>query len=123
MEETRRVSSCYESLWRAMVQKDRSVLESVLDSSSVLEHMTGLRQSRETFIRAVEDGTLCYFGAEQEEIRVAEMWGDQARLVGRTPVSAAVFGGGRSLWRLQLDTLLVRSGETWRFTRAKASTY
>ncbi len=123
MEETRRLRRCYEALWEAMVRKDRPALEAVLDGSFVLEHMTGLRQSREAFIRDVEDGTLCYFGAEHEEVRVVEMRGDRVRLVGRSLVSAAVFGGSRNLWRLQLDTLLVRRGGSWRFTRATASTY
>ncbi|MBQ4392207.1 MAG: hypothetical protein II826_03745 [Prevotella sp.] len=38
-------------------------------------------------------------------------------------VHAAVFGGGRHTWRLQLYFSLVKEDGKWRFTTARASTY
>ena len=49
--------------------------------------------------------------------------GDTAELVGRSVVNAAVFGGGRNTWHLQLRSKLIRVGGTWKVTEAKASTY
>ena len=48
---------------------------------------------------------------------------DQATLRGRSRVNAAVFGGGRHTWRLQLSFRLVKHNGRWQFTAASASTY
>ena len=104
-----------------MIDKDREILSRILDDSFVLMHMTGMRQFKEAFIRAVEDGTLNYFSAEHKSIET-EMQDNTARLIGQSVVSAAVFGGGRHIWRLQLD-LELRKADAWRITQAQASIY
>ena len=58
------VEKCYRQMYRGMIDKDKEILSEVLDDSFVLIHMTGMRQPKEAFIRAVEDGTLNYFSAE-----------------------------------------------------------
>ena len=44
-------------------------------------------------------------------------------MTGRSRVTAAVFGGGRSNWRLQLRFKLVKREGLWLFTEASAGTY
>ena len=80
-------------MYTAMVNKDRTALERV--------HMTGMRQSRLDYISAIMDGTLNYYSAEHEGMQ-AEVKGDNAALVGKSRVTAAVFGVGKHTWRLQL---------------------
>ena len=46
-----------------------------------------------------------------------------ARLIGRSRVNAAVYGGGRHTWPLQMDSKLERIGGQWKITWTKASTY
>lgn len=46
-----------------------------------------------------------------------------ARLIGRSRVNAAVYGGGRHIWPLQMDSKLERIGGQWKITWTKASTY
>lgn len=46
-----------------------------------------------------------------------------ATLTGRSRVTAAVFGGGRHTWPLQLRFQLVKRDGQWLFTEARASTY
>ena len=46
-----------------------------------------------------------------------------ARLIGRSRVNAAVYGGGRHTWPLQMDSKLKRIGGQWKITWTKASTY
>ena len=48
-----------------MIAKDIPALSAVLDDSFVLVHMTGMRQSKTAFLKAVENGTLNYASAEQ----------------------------------------------------------
>ena len=122
MKENERLENCYRRMYEGMVGKDRSLLSEVLDDSFVLVHMTGMRQDKEAFIRAVEDGTLQYFSADHQHIQ-GEIHGDQAELLGQSKVSAAVFGGGRHTWRLQLKLKLHQTGGQWKITEARASTY
>ena len=116
------IENCYRQMYRGMVEKDRAILSEMLDDSFVLVHMTGMRQGKEAFIRAVEDGTLNYCSAEHQQISVA-IHGNTAELTGQSVVRAAVFGGGQHTWRLQLKLILIQSGDFWQITEAKASTY
>lgn len=114
---------CYVDMYQAMLDKDSTGLEKVLDDSFVLVHMTGMRQSKKEFIRAVLDGVLNYYTAGHDEIRVMRTDGENASLIGRSQVCAAVFGGGRHSWRLQQELELVRRNNGWFITEAHASTY
>ena len=116
------IENRYRELYRGMVEKDRDLMDEVLDTSFVLVHMTGMRQSKDAFIQAVEDGTLNYFSANHQRMDVG-LHGNTADLLGQSVVNAAVFGGGRHSWRLQLRMSLVLDGENWKITEAKASTY
>ena len=116
------VVNCYRQMYRGMIDKNREILSEVLDDSFVLIHMTGMRQSKEAFIQAVEDRTLNYFSANHQNIEI-EIHGNMAQLTGQSVVSAAVFGGGRHTWRLQQNIKLVQKDNTWRMLEARASTY
>ena len=98
------------------------MLSEVLGDTFVLVHMTGMRQSKEAFIRAVEDGPLNSYSADHQRMD-AEVHGDTAELVGRSVINAAVFGGGRNTWHLQLRLKLARTGSVWKVTEARAATY
>jgi hypothetical protein len=116
------IEALYKQMYRAMVEKDTVTLDEVHSDEFVLTHMTGMRQPKQEYIRAIADGTLNYYSAEhnQMDIRVS---GNNATLTGRSRVSAAVFGCGRHTWRLQLTFHLVKRGGRWLFTDSKASTY
>lgn len=117
------VRQCYLDMYRAMLDKDFTELEKVLDDSFVLIHMTGMRQSKKEFIRAVSDGTLNYYTAEHEEIVLSEVAGDRAFLSGKSRVNAAVFGGRRHTWHLLQKLKLVKRDGRWLIAEARAGTY
>lgn len=122
MDDEAKIKKCYRQMCQAMTEKDLDSLSEVLDDSFVLVHMTGMRQSKEAFLRAVGNGTLNYYSAEHESIQVRQS-GDQAALVGQSRVLAAVFGGGRHSWRLQQKIALTKQNDVWRMTLAEASSY
>ena len=122
MSEDEKLKNCYRQMYLGMVEKDRHILSEILDESFVLVHMTGMRQSKEAFIKAVENGTLNYYSADHERIDV-DLHDSSAALLGQSIVSAAVFGGGRHTWRLQLNLKLTQKENTWKITEARASTY
>ena len=122
MTDKEQIIHLYSEMYTAMVNKDRAELERVHDDSFVLVHMTGMRQPKEVYINSIMDGTLNYYSAEHEDIQV-EVNGDTAVLIGRSRVNAAVFGGGKHTWRLQLRFQLVKKNGEWRFAMASVSTY
>ena len=122
MNDREELERCYRWLYQGMVEKDRTILEEVLAPDFVLVHMTGMRQAKEAFIWAVENGTLNYDSAKHQEI-IVQIQEDRASLTGKSLVHAAVFGGGWHTWRLRLDCQLDQEDGVWRFTEARASTY
>ena len=122
MDDRQQIEQLYREMYRAMVEKDSATLDRVHADEFVLVHMTGMRQSKREYIRAILDGTLNYYSATHEQTDIA-IDGDRATLTGRSRVTAAVFGGGRSTWQLQLRLELVRRDGRWLFTEARASTY
>ena len=116
------IEESYRKMYIGMIEKDRGILSEVLDESFVLVHMTGMRQSKDAFIRAVENGDLNYYSAEHQRMDV-EVGTGTALLIGQSVVSAAVFGGRRCTWRLQLKIKLTQKGDDWKITEAVASTY
>lgn len=122
MTDKEQIIQLYKEMYTAMVNKDKPTLERVHDDSFVLVHMTGMRQPKEVYISSIMDGTLNYYSAEHEDIQV-EINGDTAVLTGRSKVTAAVFGGGKHTWRLQLRFQLVKKNGEWCFALASASTY
>ena len=116
------IRDAYIRMYEGMIAKDESVLREVLDDSFVLVHMTGMRQPKEEFIKAVLNGTLNYYSAEHENMPV-EIRGDTAVLTGQSYVAAAVFSGGRSNLHLQQKCSLKKTDGVWKITRSVASTY
>ena len=122
MEEKEVIRECYRKMYQGMIEKDRNLLSDVLADSFVLIHMTGMRQDKEEFIKAIENGTLNYYSAGHQEIRV-EVRDKKAELIGKSMVNAAVFGGGRHTWRLQLKISLSQTEDRWQMIEARASTF
>lgn len=122
MDDQEQMIEAYQKMYCAMIAKDEAGLDAVLDDSFVLVHMTGMRQSKQEFIKAVLNGTLNYYSAEHENMTV-EITGDTAVLTGQSYVAAAVFGGGRSNWHLQQKCSMKKTEVGWKITRSVAGTY
>ena len=70
MSDQEQCRTAYIEMYRAMIAKDIPALSSVLDDSFVLVHMTGMRQPKTAFLKAVANGTLNYASAEHDRIDV-----------------------------------------------------
>ena len=122
MDEKTSIQAVYREMYRAMINKDIPALSAVLDDSFVLVHMTGMRQPKAAFLKAVANGTLNYSSAEHDSMDVT-VQGDNATLIGKSRVHAAVFSGGWHTWRLEQDLTLIRKDGRWLITLSEASTY
>lgn len=116
------IEQLYERMYQSMIAKDTAALRPMFADDFYLVHMTGTRQNRQQYLEAIADGTLNYYSCQTEQLEV-KVDGDSATLTGRSRVLAAVYGGGKHTWRLQLAFRLRREADGWRFTYSTASTY
>lgn len=118
-----RITSLYLIFEEGLVEKNREKLNEVLSEDFVLVHMSGMRQTKKEYIDSVMDGTMNYYSAIHDSISVHKIDETSARLRGRSRTNAAVFGGSRHTWRLQLDFLVKMIKGEWKLTQAVASVY
>ena len=116
------IRDTYVRMYEGMIAKDESTLREVLGDSFVLVHMTGMQQDKQAYIRSVINGMLNYYSAATEKLSV-QVTGNTASMTGKSRVSAAVFGGGKHTWKLQLFFQARKTENGWRLTKAEASTW
>ncbi len=112
----------YKDMYSYMVSKDTAILSRLMTDDFILIHMTGLKQDKETYLRCIADETLNYYSATHENLEVS-IEGNKAILTGQSIVNAAVFGGGRNTWRLQLKFWYIKQNGKWLQYQSQASTY
>lgn len=122
MNDIETIKEIYRRYWKCMIDKDESELRSLMSDDYYLMHITGTRQSIDEFISGLLDGTFNYYSAEHDDIQIS-VNGNTATMVGKSKVLAAVYGGGKSRWRLRGDFTLIKENENWKLTSSKASTY
>ena len=105
-----------------MISKDAEGLRSIMSDDYCLWHMTGVKQSREEFLKGLLSGTFQYYSSDHDSIDV-EVNDNQAKMTGKSRVVAAVYGGGKHRWRLQGDFTLRKEHGKWKLTSSRASTY
>ena len=83
--EEKEVYSAYETINKAMIEKDRTAMERYFDKNLTFTHMSGKKQTREEFISEIMDGTLNYFKVDTKDYSI-NVNGDTANF------SITVFG-------------------------------
>ena len=116
------IREMYRKYWRCMIGKDADGLRSLMAEDYSLLHMTGVRQSADEFLKGLMGGTFNYYSADHDSIEVT-LNGNSALMIGRSRVTAAVYGGRKHTWRLQGDFTLRKENGAWKFTGSRASTY
>ena len=122
MDDKELLTQCYHTMYRGMIEKDMELLDESLDESFVLVHMTGMQQTKSQYMDYIANGTFNYYSEKTGHMEIA-VNGEQAKLVGQSRVNAAVFGGGKHVWNLQLSMKAVKRNGKWYMTGAVASTY
>lgn len=116
------IKQLYIDLSEASINKDLDKLDEILSDDYILIHMTGMKQSKEDYMKSVETGELEYFESIHESIEV-NIDGDNASIIGKTKTLASPFGSSKSWWKLRQDILLKKVDGKWKIIQSKASTY
>ena len=122
MNEEAKITELYKDYWDYMIEKNIEGLRSLMSADYSLYHMTGVRQSADEFLNGLKNGTFNYYSAEHDDI-VVSVYGDEATMIGKSRVVAAVYGVGKGSWRLQGDFTLRKENGNWKFISSRASTY
>jgi uncharacterized protein (TIGR02246 family) len=122
MTDEKQIQKLYRDYWTGMIRKDAQGLRDLMAEDYYLEHMTGVRQTRDQFLAGLLAGTFNYYSAEHDSIEVT-ISGDTAAMIGRSRVLAAVYGGRKTSWKLQGNFTLRKENGAWKLTSSRASTY
>ena len=117
------IRELYARTWRAMIAKDEQALADCHSDDFVLVHMTGTRQPKSVYIRAILNGTLNYYSEKTECIDIRLHSGSTADVTGWSEVNAAVYGGGRHTWHLLMLFKATKGNGKWRMSHCEVSTY
>ena len=83
MDDRTEMEQLYRTYWQYMIDKNAEGLRKLFTEDYCLEHMTGVKQSAETFLKGLLDGTFNYYSAVHEGIDAA-VHGDTATLTGKS---------------------------------------
>ena len=122
MNDEEEIKELYRKYWQCMIDKDADGLRSLMSEDYYLCHMTGVKQSVSEFISGLMNGTFNYYFAVHDSI-VVNITENTAKMIGKSKVIAAVYGGGKNKWRLQGDFTLRKENGNWKLTSSKESTY
>lgn len=122
MDDKKQIENLYRVMYQAMIAKDVVTLDSIMSDNAVLVHMTGVRQPKQQYLNEIKNGTLNYYSVEDDELDI-ELSGNKASMTGRSRVTAAVYGGGKHTWRLQIKSSLIKENGRWLLVESRASTY
>ena len=110
------IKELYNQMFTYMVEKNVSALSALHTDDFILIHMTGVKQNKQEYLHAIQDGTLNYYSYTDIEILPKT----EHTFIGRCKVTAAVYGGDKHTWNLQFDVELSTDNK---FKKIVASTY
>ncbi|WP_165958692.1 nuclear transport factor 2 family protein [Macrococcoides bohemicum] len=111
----------YKSLYEAMINKDVDCIDRLMMDGSFLVHMTGYKQPKREWIKAIEDQSMKYFSSKEENIEIM-MKDKKATLIAQNRVDANI-NGSRNTWPLELTMYMVKFEKDWKISHIDATTY
>ncbi|TDM40240.1 nuclear transport factor 2 family protein [Macrococcoides goetzii] len=115
------VYTIYKKLYEAMIEKDTDTINNLLMDGIILVHITGVKQSKREWLRAIENESMKYYSTKEENIEIV-LKEKKATLIAQNKVDAKIYGL-RNTWPLQLTMIMVKFENDWEISRVEASTY
>ncbi|MEJ6348547.1 nuclear transport factor 2 family protein [Holzapfeliella sp. He02] len=95
------VRQVYQRLYQDMINRDTSDLSSLLIDDFYLVHITGVQQSKNDWLGAIENSSMQYFSAEEDQLTFENLTASKPTIVAKNRVDADI-SGMRRIWNLQL---------------------
>ncbi|KAH0790480.1 nuclear transport factor 2 family protein [Histomonas meleagridis] len=116
------VAKFYDEMYQHMINKDMNALSNMMTDNFYLIHLTGKKELKNEFLQSIENGSLNYYSYSDTDLSVT-VNGEKATLTGKSIVSAAVYGGEKKPWKLQLDIDLEKINGQWLMTTMHGSIF
>ena len=100
---------------KAIIKKDKSGMESLLDPSFVLVHMSGKEESKNQFISDVIGGVLNYFHSKIIN-PIIKLNNNSAEMTADVNLDAKVYGM-KGNWTLHSKNIFQKKNGRWNFVR------
>ncbi|PPG50240.1 hypothetical protein C5C24_10370 [Rathayibacter sp. AY2B3] len=114
-------AAVHAALFDALELVDLPALEALLDERFVIEHPTGLVQSREEWLADIDEARKEYH--EIDHVESALSGGAAHPVLTSRTITEATIGRLHATWRLQLTSRLVRRDEGWVITRTVVTSW
>lgn len=122
MQDKEIIKELYIDLCESSINKDIDKLNNILADNYILEHITGMKQTKDDYINSVKNGELKYYESIHESINI-KIEGNKATLIGKTKTLASPFCSTISWWRLKQYLTIEKINNRWQITHSIASTY
>ena len=111
-QDEKEVYAMFETMQKAMVEKDLDTLYAIVTEDKTFTHMSGKKQTKEEFFGEIADGTLNYYGYHIHDPRVT-VTGDHATFSAVVTLDAKVYGMKGS-WTLATRQNFIRTEDGWK---------
>lgn len=106
---------------QAMIHNDQEILKETIAPDAVMEHITGVKQTRDEWLKQINLGRMKYYASKEDSLQV-KIDGDRAIADAKNILDARVYGF-RNQWRLEAVHHLKKMNGKWQIVASKASMY
>lgn len=106
---------------QALIDQDFDKLDQLIAPDAVFEHITGVTQTRDDWLRQIKLGRMQYFNSREEGIDVT-VDGSTAVVISHDQLTARIYGM-RQTWALATTTILAWRQDAWVIIKTKSRLY
>ncbi|WP_226555068.1 nuclear transport factor 2 family protein [Priestia aryabhattai] len=118
-EDKQNISSIYQQIDEAMVNKDTDILDNILDDGYILVHITGYHQDKQEWLEKIENEEMKYYKTMPQRTTIT-IDSNTAILDCDTKIDARIYGF-RRIWGMKMKMNFEKRGGSWRPVKAIAT--
>ena len=102
----------FKEFQQAMIDKDESILNEIMDDNYTLTHMSGKVQSKQEYIQEITNGVLNYYHSTIMEPTITITDDRHAKLTADVKLDAKVYGI-KGNWTLKTNVTMKKIDDVW----------
>ncbi|WP_144781795.1 nuclear transport factor 2 family protein [Macrococcoides caseolyticum] len=117
----KKLHEIYRTLVDGMIEKDTHAIDRIMMDGSYLTHITGYKQKKCEWLKAIEEETMKYYSVREEFLEI--IYRERtARVIARNLIDARI-DGYRNVWPLELTLFLAKFGKEWMISNIETKMY